>query len=77
MAVTAALQHANVDVKPVPVPLLGATTEPRARMIGYLDGCLDVGTPRRHTAARLLQGFPGTLAELLLVVRSVHQPAAN
>jgi hypothetical protein len=67
----------DVDVTLMAVPLLARTPEPRARMIGYLDGHLGASAPQRQTADRLLRDFPGTLAELLLFVASIHQRAAD
>jgi hypothetical protein len=45
-------------------------------MVGYLDARLGVGTSQRTTAARVGDGFAGTLADLLAIVANLHQPTA-
>ncbi|MGY1738354.1 hypothetical protein [Geodermatophilus sp. SYSU D00684] len=68
----AALTHPNVGVALLPVPLLVSREASRARMQGYLDARLGVGTPERRTAGQVQEAFPGTLNDLLDVVATIH-----
>jgi hypothetical protein len=77
IAISGTLGHRNVDVALLPVPLLAGSFESRSRMVGYLDARLGVGTSQRTTAARVGDGFAGTLADLLAIVATLHQSAAD
>ena len=76
VAVSGTLAHRNVDVALLPVLLQAGSFESRGRMVGYLDARLGVGTSQRTTAARVGDGFAGTLADLLAIVANLHQPTA-
>ncbi|MBB3084194.1 hypothetical protein [Geodermatophilus sabuli] len=67
-----ALTHPNVDVALLPVALLVTREHSRARMQGYLDARLGVGTAERRIADRVQETFPGTLNDLLGVVAAIH-----
>ncbi|MGY1701860.1 hypothetical protein [Geodermatophilus sp. SYSU D00766] len=70
------LTHPNVDVALLPVPLLVSREGSRARVQGYLDARLGVGTAERKTADQLAAAWTGTLADLLDVVVALH-PAGS